>query len=114
MGFGFRPGGQRPPIKTHVHNYRTLTSFDVWHTHGMAGVTSPTINPGPRHVHSMEGKTTLVNGHVHSYKNITGPAIPTRPGFHIHRYYGTVAIAGRLPHIHRYMGFTSEAPDDNS
>lgn len=112
MELGFRLRGHRPSIKTHMHTYNTRTSFDDGHTHGVAGVTSPTINPGPYHFHSMEGQTTFDDGHVHTYKNLTSYAIPTRPGFHIHRYYGTVSIAGRQPHSHRYMGVTSEAPDD--
>lgn len=110
MGYGFEPDNN--PIRTHVHTYGTRTSFDVGHSHGLSGTTSPTINPGPQHVHVMEGSTTLDNGHTHRYKTTTGPAIPTRPGFHVHRYYGIASVAGRLPHTHRFNGVTSQAPDD--
>lgn len=112
MGFILGPGRPRPPIKTHVHTYNTRTSYDVWHTHGVAGTTSPTINPGPQHVHSMEGTTTFDAGHTHRYRTTTGPAIRTRPGYHVHQYSGIVSVAGRQPHTHRYQGVTSEAPDD--
>ena len=110
MGYGFGPGGG--PIRTHSHRYSTRTSFDYGHTHELSGITSPTINPGPRHVHVMQGVTTYNDGHTHVYRVTTGPAIPTRPGYHVHNYYGVVSVAGRPPHTHRFNGVTSERQDD--
>ncbi|MTI86031.1 MAG: hypothetical protein FH756_19565 [Firmicutes bacterium] len=115
MGYGFfsffRPKqgvGQR----THVHQYSNKTSFDVGHIHRMRAVTGPTIRRGSTHVHRLKGETTFDAGHIHRYQSFTGPAIPTKPGFHVHRYQGTVRRAGDPLHVHRFTGTAAPARDD--
>ncbi|WP_353740034.1 YmaF family protein [Desulfoscipio gibsoniae] len=38
------------------------------------------------HVHQYYNKTSFDDGHTHSYKVFTSLEIPTKPGFHVHRY----------------------------
>ncbi len=92
----------------HSHGFRGVTSFDVGHRHGYAGVTEPAPSGVP-HTHAYSTVTTLNDGHVHYITGRTGPAIPVPGGGHYHFFEGVTTVNGRTPHSHRYSGRTGLA-----
>ena len=94
------------PMPGHIHPYRTRTTFNDGHRHGMSGRTSPPSGRGPRHIHYYEGTTSFDDGHVHFYRGWTGPPIPLPGGNHYHEFFGQTTFNDG--HVHYYRGRTGE------
>jgi hypothetical protein len=98
---------------SHIHEYHNVTTNDMGHYHKMKGITGPSIKAGASHVHRIEGQTSYDFAHIHGYQAFTGIAVPVRPGYHVHRYWGiTEYSGGGQRHTHNYMGTTLQARDD--
>jgi YmaF family len=89
----------------HTHGFSGVTSFDVGHRHGYAGLTDPAPSGVP-HTHAYATVTTFNDGHEHFIRGRTGPAIPLPGGGHYHYFEGVTTINGRTPHRHTYRGRT--------
>lgn len=104
-----RPAGHG----SHIHEYHNPTTSDMGHSHRMKGITGPSIKAGGSHVHRIEGQTSYDYAHTHGYQAFTGIAVPVRPGFHVHRYWGITEYSdGGQRHAHNYMGTTLQARND--
>jgi hypothetical protein len=92
----------------HVHDFSGVTSFDVGHRHGYAGVTEPAPSGVP-HTHFYSTVTTFDDGHTHYIRGRTGPAIPLPGGGHFHYFHGITTkdgVPGVPAHRHSYHGKT--------